>query len=464
MTRGAAADSTATEKVAEFAASLTYDDIPEGAITVAKNALLDWLGVSIAGSREEGVRIISEYARRAGARNEASAICQGFMTTAELAALVNGTIGHAIDFDDTFPSVVRYNIHPSAAVFPAVLAVAEKHGLSGQKVLAGYVAGMEVMYRVGAAISEFIPKSGWHPTPVIGTMGAVAACASVLGLSPAQARNALGIAASFAGGLMKNFGSMTKPMHAGNAARNGVVAAELAADGFTANSSIFDDGFSFGHMFGGNQTGGLKGEENDLGEDWRLVSVGIGFKPYPSCRSTHSSIGATLHLVNKFNISADQVAGITCKTSPIHTQMARFHRPETGYQGKFSIPYCVATALRNGMVYLKDFTDDRVKDAGAQELLSKVKFLYPEKPYTSGMDLTAEITVRLHNGKQYSHRVTFPGGEPENPMTDQELVAKFENCSSLMLEQKDVCGILDIIRHVEEAGDLTRLFVMLRKG
>jgi 2-methylcitrate dehydratase PrpD len=452
---------TATERIAEFAASAGFEAIPEKARAVAKNALLDWLGVTIAGSREPVSTLITEHARKAGARAEARAICQGFQTTAELAALVNGTAGHAIDFDDTFPDAVHYNIHPSVCLFPAVLALAEKHKLPGHRVLTAYVAGLEVIYRIGAAIGESSSKNGWHPTPVIGTMGAAAACVNALGLDQDRARHTLGIAASLSGGLYKNFGSMTKPLHAGNAARNGVVSAELAASGFTGNPDIFGDGFSFGRMFGDKEISELLDTEKDLGNAWKTASTGLVFKPYPSCRSTHASIDAALFLRDKHHIRTEQVSGIACEISPMHTRLARFHRPETGYQGKFSIPYCIATALRNGRVSLEDFSDEKVKAAGAQDLLKKVSFLHPEGQPASAMDLKAEITITLKTGGRYSHTVSLPKGEPENPLTDEELTRKFEICSGLVLNRNRVGQILDAVLHLEEAADLTRLFAVL---
>ncbi|UCE98311.1 MAG: MmgE/PrpD family protein, partial [Dehalococcoidia bacterium] len=345
-------------------------------------------------------------------------------------------------------------------IFPAVLSLAEKNMLSGRKVLVAYIAGMEVIYRVGSSISEYIPRSGWHPTPIIGTIGAVAACANILGLNSAQAQNALGIAASLATGLLKNFGSMTKPMHAGNAARNGVVAAELAASGFTGNNDIFDGEFSFSQMFGSRTAAGLMGAENDLNREWRICTEGLAFKPYPSCRSTHSSIDAALWLRNKWDISTDQVADITCKISPLHTQLARFHKPETGYQGKFSIPYCVATVLCNGSISLEDFTNEKVNNADMQELLSKLSFLYPDVDKGT-MDLTAEITITLNSGMKYSHRVSLPKGEPANPMTDEELDVKFLSCSSLILDNNNAQKILNLTRHLEEVKDLIQFFNML---
>ncbi|MFH1651046.1 MAG: MmgE/PrpD family protein, partial [Chloroflexota bacterium] len=219
---------TGTERVSAFLSETRFEDIPAAAVRVAKDALVDWLAVALAGSRDRSTGIIGDYLKEFGARGEASVIGKGFRTTAELAALANGTIGHALDFDDTFANSTRYNLHPSTCVFPATLALIEREGLTGRDLLAAYITGMEVTYRLGKAIGHLIPKTGWHSTPVMGTMGATAAGINALHLTPEQARNALGIGASLAGGLLRNTGTMTKPMHAGNGARNGVIATLLA--------------------------------------------------------------------------------------------------------------------------------------------------------------------------------------------------------------------------------------------
>ena len=454
-----------TEKVAEFISSTKYNDIPTEAVLIAKNALLDWLGVSIAGSKESGARIVADYIRKSKAKRDSTVICQGLKTTAEFAALANGNIGHSIDFDDTNPESAHYNMHPSTCVMPAVLAVAEKYHKSGRQMLAGYIVGMEIISRVGAAIGAASSQNGWHPTPVIGSIGTAAACANLLELNQLQTRYALGLAASLAGGLRYNFGSMTKPLHAGNAARNGVFAAELAAGGFTSNPNIFDGDDSFCRMFGGGKPiAGLLGEELDLGKQWRLVTYGIGFKYYPSCRSTHTSIDATRYLRNKYNINPDQIAEIICQINLHHLNMAKFIKPETGYQGKFSIPYCIATALRNGNVMLSDFTDDKVKDTATQEIIAKVKFI-PSQPAKGGIvELGAEITIRLKNGETYSQRVSSPKGEPENPISDEELAGKFEDCSSLILNKREISTVLGLVRSIEKSEDLTPLFDIIVKS
>jgi 2-methylcitrate dehydratase PrpD len=456
-------EKTSTERVAEFITSVKYDDIPAPGIVIAKKALLDWLGVSIAGSIEPGARIFSDYAWRSDSRKEAAVIGQGFKTIAEFAALANGNIGHTIDFDDTLPDKVHYNMHPSACIMPAVLALTEKNQLSGRQMLTSYVVGMEIIYRLGAVIGEANSRIGWHPTPVIGTIGAAAACANLLGLNQLQVQYALGISASLAGGLTLNFGSMTKPLHAGNAARNGVFAAELASEGFTGNSNVLDGDYSFCSLFGGKSIVGLLGQENDLGKEWRLVSIGIGFKYYPSCRSTHTSIDAAIFLRNKYNIKIDQIDKVTCKINPHHLNIARFIKPETGYQGKFSIPYCITTALRNGNITLTDFSDDRVMDKEIQDIISKTKFI-PAAPVESGVvELAAEITVLLDNGQKYSHLVSFPTGEPENPMTEEALASKFESCSSLVLDKGDIKQLLKLVNSFDIVKDLTPLFNIIIK-
>jgi 2-methylcitrate dehydratase PrpD len=454
-------DLTVTEKIAEFVASVTYEDIPEKALSVAKNAFLDWLGVTIAGSQEPGSKLIADYARRSAAGPEALVIGQGFRTTAELAALVNGTSSHAIDYDDTFPDLVKYNLHPSVCLFPAALALAEKHNLSGRRLLQAYIVGLEVIYRIGSAMGQINSQYGWHPTPVIGTLGSAAAVSNALGLDSSRTAHALGIAASLSGGLLKNFGSMTKPLHAGNAARNGVFAAQLAASGFTANSQIFDGDNGFSPMFADKQLTGLKGAENDLGRSWLTAEIGLVFKPYPSCRSTHSSIDAALYLREHYPIPADQVSGIICRISPMHTRTARFHKPENGYQGKFSIPYCIAAALINGRIGLGDFSDEKVKAPEVQELLSKVTFQYPQGENVLTMDLASRLTVTLKNGDRFSHDVVLPRGEPGYQLTDQELNDKFKSCAGVLFKPTAAPKMIRLINRLEDEADLTRLIKLL---
>jgi 2-methylcitrate dehydratase PrpD len=449
------------ERIVNFIAQTEYKNIPEEARQVAKNAIVDWVGVAIAGSGEPATRIAASYARRLKVMAEAGVIGGAFRTSTELAAWVNGAAGHALDYDDTFPSSAGYNFHPTVPVLPAVLALGQRYHSPGAVVIAAYVAGVEVESRLGAAVGRHSSEIGWHPTAVLGTIGAVAACANLLRLNHRQVRAALGIAGSLTGGLVRNFGTMTKPLHAGNAARNGVVAALLAREGFTANESIMEGENGFCRLFSGGKVTGLGDVDQDLGERWHIVSPGISFKAYPCCRSTHSSIDASFQLRNMPGLDPSQVAEIICKTSPWHTQLARFHRPKSGSEGKFSIPYCIAAALLRGKVSLEDFTDEKVADGEVQALLAKVEYLYPVEYRKSPSSLAQEVVVKLNNGAEYAYRVDLPKGEPANPLTDGELRAKFVDCAGLLLPQVVIERVLDMLTSLESLDDIFQLIDVL---
>jgi 2-methylcitrate dehydratase PrpD len=446
-----------TEELVKFIVETDFEYIPQEAVHIAKKAILDWVGVTIAGSNEPAARILAEQVKRMGSIGEAGVICRAFRTSADLAAWVNGTASHALDYDDTVPNAGGYNFHPTVPILSAVLALAEKMGASGKDVFTAYIVGIEVELRIGSSIGRYTSEVGWHPTPVVGTMGAVAASANILKLNIQQARMALGIASSLTGGLLQNFGTMTKPLHAGNSSKNGIVAALLAKNGFTGNESIMEGNFGFCSMFSGGKVNGLGKNEQDLGKTWHIVSPGISFKPYPCCRSTHSSIDASLYLRNEPGVEANKVVKIICKTSPQHLKLARFYRPKSAYEGKFSIPYCIATALLSGKVLLRDFTEEKVSDPEAQALLSKVEFLYPEEYKENPMSLAQEVVLKLSNGAEYSHKVVTPKGDPQNPMTEDDLSMKFKDCARLVLPQIETEKVLEMVRKVESLGNVSDL-------
>jgi 2-methylcitrate dehydratase PrpD len=446
-----------TEKVAQFISETGYEHIPEEAVRIAKGAILDWVGVTIAGSNEPVSRIVCEQVSRTKAVGEAGVICKAFQTSADLAAWANGTAGHSLDYDDTFANEAAFNFHPTAPILSAVLALGEKIKASGKEILASYIVGIEVEYRIGAAIGSYASDTGWHSTPVVGTMGAASASSRILGFNKEQAQMALGTAGSLAGGLLQNFGTMTKPLHAGNSARNGAVAALAAQNGLTANKNILEGNSGFCSMFSGGKVKGLQGHAEDLGKNWRMISPGMSFKPYPCCRSTHSSIDASLYLRNVKGVDPGQVVKIICKTSPHHTELARFHRPKSAYQGKFSIPYCIATALLRGKIVLEDFTEEKVADPEAQALLSKVEIQYPQEYKDNPMVLKGEVAVTLANGAEYSHKIHVPKGDDPNPMTCDELSVKFKDCTHLSLTQKEIEEVLRTIHNLDSLGSISEL-------
>jgi 2-methylcitrate dehydratase PrpD len=445
-----------TEKIANFISETDYRKIPREAFEIAKRAVLDYMGVAIAGSNETGVKIICEMVEQMGATPEAGIICKGLGSSADLAAWANGTMGHALDYDDTVATSAHYNMHPSVGILPAVLALGEKYQVSGNIVLTAYIVGMEVMYRLGPILVEIGTKLGWHSTGTLGTLAAAAASSNLLKLSTSKTAIALGVAGSLAGGMGRNGGTMTKPMHAGNAARNGVVAASLAKNGFTGSADILDGEASFCKMF----TAGVGGEPQDtvldLGNNWQIVSTGIGFKPYPSCRATHSCIDATLRLREELGIRHEHVTGVICRVSRTLDQFWILHHPATGYQGKFSFEYCVATALVRGRVSLNDFSESAFNDTSVRNFLPRVKVEFTDDQET-GIYLAQEVVIKLQDGTVQSCKVDSPRGEPENPMTDEELYAKFRDCSERVLKAKDVEETIERTMHLEELQAVTEL-------
>ena len=343
--------------------------------------------------------------------------------------------GHALDFDDTIPASVHYNLHPSVGIIPAVIALGEKYKLSGSQVLASYIVGLEVQYRVGLAMGQHVAPSGWHSTGILGSIGAAAAAANLLNLNADQTRMAIGINGSLTCGMVRNLDTMTKPMHAGNAARNGVVSALLAKIGYGANPDILDGKFSFCNMFSGYKSKELGNHADNLGQQWDIVTRGLLFKPWPCCRATHGNIEAVLNIREMPGMDVDQIESIVSKTHPIIPVFASRHQPQNGYEGKFSIGYCMAVALTSGQVVLEDFTDEKVKDPVRQALAAKCSYVHPEGWGVGTVDPKVEVTIKLKNGREFSNLVVLPKGEPENPLTDTELGNKFRNCGSLVLKE-----------------------------
>ncbi|MDY6906642.1 MAG: MmgE/PrpD family protein [Chloroflexota bacterium] len=450
---------TITETVSDFVVGTSYDDIPQEAVTAAKRAILDCLGCAVAGIPEPGSEIVRGYIADLGGRPEATVVGGGFKASAPETALANGTMAHALDYDDVAVSWVG---HPSVAILPAILALGERERLSGRKALEGYVLGFEVGAKLGAAIGFGHYMWGWHATVTLGTMAAAAASARMLGLDAHGVRMALGLAASLAGGTRQNFGTMAKPFHAGSAARNGVVSALLAARGFTADEDILGGAMGFLKLFSGGAEYDPARVTAGLGQPFDLVSPGVSMKPYPCCRLTHRCIDAMLHIIDEHHPRAEDVESVVCLTSEANPQVLIHSRPRAALEGKFSMQYCMAIALIDGMVGLQQFTDEKVLDPRAQGLLSRVSFAHPQG--LSGAEILGtpeRVTVRLRDGTELSHEVLVAKGDPPNPMSDEEVAAKYRDCASSYLSTGDVQRSLELVSSLEEVEDVAVLMGLL---
>src|ERR1044071_4449618 len=290
-----------TASLAKFVTQLSYQSIPPNAIETAKMAIRDCHGVALAGSKEEDARIAAEFARQEAARGETGVIGQGFKTSALNAALANGTAAHALDYDHSFTVMGQ----PTAPVAPATFALGEALGANGRKILEAYVAGFEVTAKLVHSLSES-SHDGWHAPSTLGCFGAAAACSKLLGLDATKTQMALGITASMASGIVANFGTMTKPLHVGLGARNGVLAAKLARGGYTANAKAIEGGFGFFPVLHQDAPINERAIE-ELGQFYALVTDGLRIKPYPCGGLTHQVIDSALEFRAKHGVTAEMI-------------------------------------------------------------------------------------------------------------------------------------------------------------
>lgn len=442
----------ATAHIARFVVSSRYDSMPAGAIAGAKTAILDCLGTALAGSLEESGRICAEIARQEEAREDAAVYGQGFRTSALQAAFANGTAAHAADFDHSFVIMGQ----PTAPIIPASVALAEAIGASGRQVLEAYVTGFEVTARLAFALQD-ATSGGWHANNSVGGFGATAACARLLGLDEGEVEMALGIAASQASGLNANFGTMTKPLHVGLAARNGVLAAKLASSGFTANATALEAGNGFFGAFYKGSTPNLEALE-DLGRTYAIETNGVRLKPYPCGGLTHTAIYATLKLREQLGLTAEMIESVDVDVPPSTARTIAFQTPETALQGKFCTPYLIARAIVDGAVTLDTFTEAAVRDESVLALASRIT-QRPDESQRVGNDGSrpATITVHLRNGQTHSLHEEHPKGSPQVPMSAAELEAKFRDCARDVISDASVERVLGYVARLESLGDITPL-------
>lgn len=453
--------SSATHEVSAFISKSRFDDLPPEAIAQAKLAILDTIGVTIAGVATSTGQIACEVAKAAGSRPASTLIGAGLKVDPANAAFVNGTTGHALDYDDVSWTMIG---HPSVAVLPAVLALAEERGLSGRDVLLAYIIGFEIAAKLGSAMNPRHYEQGWHATGTLGTMGAVAAAARINGLDTKHTQYALGIAASSASGIRQNFGTDTKPFHAGNAARAGVLAVQLAERGFNSDLNILDEQWGLFNVFANPGAYRKEALTDHLGEPWDIVEPGVLLKMYPSCVSTHTSIDAMLRLCATHDIRPDQVESVDAGVVYLTTKILIHNRPMQGLQGKFSMPYCMARALLDRSVVLSHFNDASVQQPEAQALLRKVTMrIEPavSDKWRAGLPRPAIITVKLKSGQSVSQRIDNPSGNTGNVETNKVLT-KFQDCARTLGNADIIRKTQDMILDLENLRDISELMRLLQ--
>ena len=462
MTAGSGGGQSVIEQLAAYAIEESFDKLPAAAVQAARLAILDTLGVALAGAAETtAVRARALIAHRRGVE-EATVIGAPLRVSVEDAAFANGTAAHALDYDDLNQSLSG---HPSAPILPAALAVAERAGLSGAALLTAFVVGVEIEAKLGRALNPRHYEVGWHATATLGVFGAAAATAKLLGLSVEHTAHALAIAASMASGIKANFGTDCKPLHVGHAARCGIEAALLAEAGFTGNPRVLEHGDGFGATYGGGATPVWDLATAGLGAPHELVDPGIGVKRFPSCASTHQSLDATLALMDEHAIAPAAVDTVDCGVFYLAPHQLIYDRADTGLQGKFSMPYCVSVALLDGTVGLAQFADERVRRSDVQSLMPKVRmFVHPDQTTSACLPTRfSEVTITLNDGRRLVRRVSQAKGQPKNPLTVGELEAKFRDCAARTLSPERVRSVLAAVRTLETVPDVKVLARLLTR-
>jgi 2-methylcitrate dehydratase PrpD len=449
---------TAAETIASWTGALTLDDVPESVVEDAKLHVLDTLGCGLAahatGVAGEGRTTMEEL----GGEAHATVIGLVRRLPAPNAAFANAMLCHGLDFDDTHADSVS---HVSTVVTPAALAAAERDGSHGRDVLAAIVAGNEIVCRVGMAASGAFHARGFHPTAICGVFGAVAAVARLSGLDAETTTRALGIGGSFAGGLFAYLadGTPTKPMHPAWAAHGGVLAAQLAGHGAVGPRSVLEGRFGLYHAFVAAEPGAVDvaGQLADLGTRWETPR--IAYKPYPVCHFMHGSLGAAAQAVGGRTFAPQEIdevvvrvpaAGVSLVLDPPEQKRV----PRSEYEGKFSLQYSIASLLVRGHVAVGDFTDEAIADPDVLAVAAKVVHETRDYP-TYPQAFPGGALIRLADGTALEAEFPYQQGGPENPLSADEVRAKFRDNAALALPAAGVEALEEAVLTLEQQADVT---------
>ncbi|MFB3883757.1 MAG: MmgE/PrpD family protein [Thermodesulfobacteriota bacterium] len=454
-----------TREIAEFIVKTSYQDIPSEATRIAKRCLIDGTGVMLSGSTDKASLLLRAYLKTIGGKAESSVLGSGLKVPAPSAALANGASGHAQDFDDTQLSHSPDRIsglltHPTTPVLAATLALGETMGISGREFLTAFSLGFEVECKIAEAIHPLHYGKGYHTTGTIGAFGAATTSGKILGLSEERMRYVLGIVASMSAGIRANFGTMTKPLHAGRASENGIMAARLAQLGITSDPNVLENPWGFFKILGdGFDPDKISGK---LGNPYTIIDPGVSIKPYPSGVLSHPSMNAMLDLVKKYNLIPEDIADIHLYAGSNILNPLRYALPQTGLEGKFSLPFCLTSILIRHRAGIREFSDEFVRSPEVQDMMKRIKTIHDPGIEAKGFaKIVSRIEVRLKDGRILKKDSDPYKGGPENPLSDAELDEKFSTCAELALPREKFSQALELLKDIERLQDIRVLIPSL---
>lgn len=458
-----------TAAVVDFIAHARLADFPDEAVVLAKRCIIDGLGVMLAGSTQPAGRIVREYALAQAHGADATAFGPApHKLGAALAALVNGTSGHALDWDDTQLATSADRIfglltHPTIPPLVAALSLGERDGVSGARFLEAFLTGFEVECKIAEAIHPDHYKRGFHSSGTVGTFGAAVAAAKLLGLDRERLAHMLAIAASSASGIRVSFGSMTKPLHVGRAAHNGIVAAELAARGFTGGADALDPPWGFFQTF--SHGGGFDAERiaGKLGEPLTIVSPGVSIKPYPCGVLGHPTMDAMRRLVIDHDVDPRKIVAIRVRAGSNILNPLRYDIAHNELEAKFCPAFMVSAVALRRKAGIHEFNDEFVQSAEVQALMRKVeRVLDPEIEALGWEKIRSTVEVDLADGRKLAQAADerYRGG-PDNPFTRADLLEKYTDCASLVLAPVRIEQTFETIESLETLPSIGTLVAQL---
>jgi 2-methylcitrate dehydratase PrpD len=444
-----------TRRLAEFVEKTRISHIPGPVVQKAEQLITDFLGVTTAGAVEPPSQIIQGFIREQDAAGKSTIIGTSLRSQSTWAALANGIAGHALDFDDT--SQPMYG-HPTVPVLPAALAMGEAQNVTGPALLESYIVGLEVTVKLSYGMNPAHYEHGWHSTCTLGSIGSAVAVAKLLGLKGEKLRNALALAASQAGGLQQNFGTMTKPFHAGRAAENGVLAAILAQKGWTGDQNIMESPLGFFHIFCGPGQYDAERVVHQLGNPYDIEKPGIILKKFPSCAFSHPAVDAALIIAEDPQYDPSGVERVEGQIHGLADQILIHRNPQTGLEAKFSLEACIAAALLDGHVSSQSFTDEKVKSPDMRKMIERVerKVVRMDGGTPRGFG-PAKVKAFLKGGGVLEAMVENAKGNPENPMSLQEIEAKYTDCCSGILPKHSMEKSLSLLQKLDQLEGIQEL-------
>lgn len=436
------------------------EDLPSAAVQWSKIAVIDTLGVMLAGAEEDCVSIVRGIAGTAdGPCNVAGSTRR---TDCLSAALINGTAAHALDFDNGSNSMGG---HISATVVPALIAAAETHGGSGRDLLLAHTVGFETGARIGHGVNFYHYEKGWHPTSTLGTFAVIAACSSLLKLTEEQTAMALAIGASTASGIKANFGTMTKPLHVGHCARNGLLAVLLAREGYTANTAAFEHRQGFFNVYNGEGNYDVRRILENWADPLEIIRPGAGYKEYPCCAATHAALDTTFALLSNHGpMKAERIAQIETWTPARRLAHTNRPDPQSNLDAKFSVQYCVARALLDGRIIIGQFEGNAYQDPATRRLMQRIRSeIHRPGQFAPDNHFGAEVTISLTDGQRLSSRVDIQRGRTsDNPIPPELLRAKFDNCAARLLSRDAVARLSATLESLEQLESIRELANLMK--